>query len=50
MPGGLPSLRWSVEPKRRRIVKVTGVKKASRLSGLSVICVAAYSRVNQWQV
>ena len=25
-------MRWSVEPKRRRIVKVTGVKKASRLS------------------
>ena len=32
MPGGLPSLRWSVEPKRRRFVKVAGVKKASRLN------------------
>ena len=32
MPGGLPSLRWSAEPKRRRIVKVAGVKKASRLN------------------
>ena len=29
MPGGLPSLRWSAEPKRRKIVKVAGVMKAS---------------------
>ena len=32
MPGGLPSLRWSAEPKRRKIVVVAGVEEASCLS------------------
>ena len=31
MPGGLPSLRWSTEPKRRKIIVVGGVEKGSRL-------------------
>ena len=35
MPGGLPSLRWSEEPKSRRIVMVAGVEKASCLNALT---------------
>ena len=32
MPGGLPSLRWSSEPKRRKIIVVAGVDEVSCLS------------------
>ena len=32
MPGGLPSLRWSSEPKRRKIIVVAGVDEMSCLS------------------
>ena len=59
MPEGLPSLWWSAEPKRRRIVMVAGVEKASCLSASTlsvwqpvpdVTSVAAYSRDNHSKI
>ena len=39
MPRGLPSLRWSTEPKRRKIVVVAGVEEAT-CSSTSAPCVS----------